>query len=681
MNRLLPILIIVIALSPVLQAQELSNDLEQQLENIAETMEDTEITDDSWLQHAESLRKNPLNLNTAGEDDLKELRLLTPLQIASFMDYRRLLGKLISVYELQAVPFWDIPTIESLLPYVTIYSHQTLQEIFFNRLRTGEHRITARFSQVLTRAVGYTITDSGRSRYMGDPSKLMLRYHYQHQNNLQYGITASKDAGEPFFVSPNRYGFDFHSFHYFSRHKGLVKTVALGDYTINFGQGLAHWQSMAFGKGNAAVHVKRQSQVLRPYNAAGSFFFNRGAAVTLQKGKWTSTVFTSIRKLDGNIEKNEQGQIVVTSIKTSGYHRTPAEIEDKNSLQQFSWGANLSYHTTAFKIGFNTIHHHYDKPIRRESKLYNLHAISGSQWSNYSIDYALSYRNIHLFGETALDRRGGWATLNSLIATLHTRADFVLLHRSIQPRYQAMYGNAFTANTHPTNEHGTYAGLSLKPWHAIQINAYTDVYRFPWLRYRTDAPASGTDYFVQINYKPNKLTELYSRFSIRHRPLNQFFEHNALYEAANTSHRSWRTQVSHRINRSVTIRHRFEILWYHRENALQERGFLAFIDCLYKPVGKRFSMNGRLQLFDSNSYNSRLYAYENDVLYHYAVPAFYDNGHRYYLNAQYRFSRHVQLWVKLAQTVYTSTHTIGSGLDLIENNKKPEIRVLVSVRF
>lgn len=681
MIRLLLCISVMIILSSQARGQEPSAAMEQQMEDITEAMEDAEVPDDSWWQHAETLIKNPLNLNTAGEDELKELQLLTPVQIAAFLSYRKLLGKLISIYELQAIPGWDIPTIENVLPYVTVTTRPTLKENIRDRFKNGEHQVVGRFSQLLKKPAGYHPPDSGRSHYTGSPAKLMLRYRYQHQNSMQYGITASKDAGEPFLGYPNRYGFDFHSFHYFSRHTGLVKTVALGDYTINLGQGLIHWQSLTFGKGNAAVNVKRQAQVLRPYNAAGYFFFNRGGAITLQKGNWESTVFTSVRKLDGNIAENDTGEEIVTSIKTSGYRRTPAEIADKNSLQQFSWGANLNYRTTTWKVGLNTIHHYYDRSIQREVRLYNLHAVSGPQWSNYSIDYSYTYRNVHLFGETAIDRNGGRATLNSLIASLHSKVDVVLLQRDMQPAYQAMYGNAFTANTYPTNERGIYAGISLKPKRSIGVNMYADVYRFPWLRYRVDAPAGGTDYFVQLNYKPDKLTEIYSRFRSRSNPVNHRYDDNALYEATNASHRSWRTQISHRINSSVTIRHRFELLWYQAENAAGEKGFLAFFDLFYKPMGSRFSMNARIQYFDSDSYSSRLYAYENDVLYYYAVPVFYDRGSRYYINLQYRINRQMRLWLKLAQTVYTDRSSIGSGLDMIEGNKRPELRILLAAKF
>ena len=84
---------------------------EQQLENITENNEDMETEDDSYLQQIVQYIKNPISLNTADVAELIQLRILTPLQIQNFILYRNLVGNLVDLYELQAVPGWDIGTI------------------------------------------------------------------------------------------------------------------------------------------------------------------------------------------------------------------------------------------------------------------------------------------------------------------------------------------------------------------------------------------------------------------------------------------------------------------------------------------------------------------------------------------------------------------------------------------
>lgn len=664
-----------------LQAQEQPlPETEEQVENITESAGDAEITDDSWWQHLEYRKKDPLNLNTATASDIAELQLLSALQVHQFMQYRKLLGNLISIYELQSVPGWDIPLIQKLLPYITVSAPAFTKEKLLKRINNGNHYLLMRYSQVLEKAKGYQVKDSSRSSYSGSPARLMVRYKYQYKNLLQYGITLSKDAGESLFSKSA--GFDFYSFHFFARNIGVVKAVALGDYTINMGQGLIHWQGLAFGKGAAVMSIKRQAPALRPYNASGAFYFHRGAAITVEKNNWQGTAFISLRKLDAKINTDPlNGEDFISSIHTSGYHRTQSERKDRETLRQLVYGATLKYKKSNWYVGLNMIQYHFNRRIQKEPAPYNLYALKGKDNGNYSIDYGFTLRNLHAFGEFAIDNHFNKAAINGILISVHPKADISLLHRSISTSYQAFYGNAFTVNTTVSNEQGLFGGLSLKPPPAWNMSVYADIYRFPWLKYRTDAPSYGKDYFVQVSYQPSKQTEMYTRYRSRQKAINQKTETNAMNEVISFFNRSWRTQINHQINKTFSIRQRFELLWYTPEKENTEKGCLAFFDVFYQPPQSSLSLNMRLQYFENDSYNSRLYAYENDVLYYYAVPVFYDKGSRYYINARYKLNKYMSIWLKWGQLIYSNKESIGSGLDEINGNKKSEIRVLLSATF
>lgn len=671
--------ILILSYSLLLQGQTILTE-EQQLENITEHNEDAETTDDTWIQQMDHYKKNPLNLNAAGTNDLEELQLLNPLQIENFIAYRKLLGKLISIYELQAVPEWDIPLIQKLLPFVTVSDAITVAEDFKNRLRKGVHSVLMRYSRMLEHSSGYTSKDSGRSFYAGDPSRVMIRHKYQYKNLLQYGLTAGKDAGEPFFKGSSKYGFDFYSFHLFARNTGIIKSVAIGDYTVNMGQGLIYWQGLAFGKGGEASYIKRQSPVLKPYNSAGAFYFNRGAAVTLGKSKWQATVFASVRNLDANITVTGTADTeTASSIHVSGYHRTQSEIEDKNALRLINYGGNIRYISGRWQAGINAVQYFFSKRVQKKDVPYNLFAFAGKSWLNYSIDYSYTFRNMHFFGEAALDKNNNSAAINGVIISADRKADISVMHRNISSAYQSIYGNAFTINTMPINEHGIYTGLTLRPAYKIKLNMYADLFSFPWLKYRVDAPSRGQEYFLQCTYTPSKQAEISTQYRSVNKPLNSKTPGNALNEVTGFSNRSWRTQINYQLNAVWSIRQRFELLWYSGENEDPEKGFLSFFDIFFKPKKNKFTINARLQYFESDSYNSRLYAYENDVLYYYAVPVFYDNGARYYLNIKYNIRKSAGVWLKWGQTIYNNKTSIGSGLDEIEGNKKTEIRLLLSV--
>src|SRR5436190_14097621 len=177
--------------------QEIPPSAEQQLESQAD-IDQRDIEDDSYLVQLEHFKKRPLNLNIATPDELSQFIFLTDLQINNLVSYRNLLGKFISIYELQAIPGWDIATIKKALPYVTINNALSTTEDMKNRFANGDHQFLIRCSQVLESSKGFGKPATG-TRYMGSKERIFSRYRYQYKNLLQFGIAGDKDAGEQFF--------------------------------------------------------------------------------------------------------------------------------------------------------------------------------------------------------------------------------------------------------------------------------------------------------------------------------------------------------------------------------------------------------------------------------------------------------------------------------------------------
>lgn len=655
--------------------------IEQQLENLTENSDDVETEDDGYLQQIQHFLKDPINLNYATESELKELKVVTDLQIQNLISYRNFLGNFINIYELQAVPGWDPPLLRKLLPYITVNIQPQLIGSLKSRLKGGEKSLLTRVTQVLERSKGYVV-DTTKNYYPGSSQKLFVRYKYSYKNLLQYGITAEKDAGEQFFKGAQKTGFDFYSAHLFVRNIGIIKSLAIGDFQVNMGQGLTQWMSLAFKKSSDVLNIKRQDDVLRPYNSSGEIYFHRGAGITIQKKFLQATAFISYRKIDANfVADTLTHDDFVSSLQTSGYHRTRSEVEDKNSQRQITFGGNLSINKNKFHAGINGVHYQFKYPIIKSADLYNKYALSGKSWGNYSVDYSYTFKNMHFFGEAATDERSDKALVNGLLISTDAKVDMSFLYRRISKGYQSLYTSAFTESTFPTNENGFYAGVSISPNDVWKIDAYADVYKFPWLRYRVDAPSAGNDYLVQITYKPNKEAEIYTRFHSERKGINDNPDNFTLNPVTIRPKQNWRTQLSYKVNSEFTFRTRVEILWFDRKGIIPEQGFLTYADILYKPLFKKYSGNMRLQYFETDSYNSRLYAYENDVLYSYSIPVFYDKGYRYYLNWNYNITRKLSLWFRMAQTIYPDKKTIGSGLDEIKGNTKAEIKLQSIYQF
>ncbi|PZR24143.1 MAG: hypothetical protein DI535_22700 [Citrobacter freundii] len=649
--------------------QEVPVQVQQQLESLVNANEQ-ETEDDTYLQQMERFSKHPLNINEADEEELSSLGLMSAAQIADFIRYRQMLGKLVSVYELQAVPGWDPELIRQLFPFITISGNEPVTTTLVNRLGEGIHTLLLRLSRVIEQQRGFNAESSG-TKYNGSPLRIFARYKYVYKNLLQFGWTGDKDAGEQFFRGKQRPGFDFNSVHLFARKIGIIEALALGDFTVNFGQGLIQWQSLAFGKSGQTISVKRQSPVLKPYNAAGEYNFYRGVGITIRKRFVEYTLFASLRKLSANKDEDSAGAFV-TSIITSGYHRTSQEAAGKGILKQVVTGGSVRFKKNALRIGLNVIRHSFSLPVQKRDEPYNLFALNGKKWMNASTDYAFTLQNVHLFGEAAIDKDLNTAFIQGCMVSADPKVDIAIVYRNIQKGYQAMNANAFTENSPPSNERGCYIGFSIRPVYGWKLDVFADFYQFPWLKYLIDAPSYGKDFMMQLTYTPSKQVELQGRAAHSSR-LREAPRSGPIDYLVPVSGTHGQLLLNYALTRDFNLRNRMQLLWLHREGI--ETGFSLCTDVLYKPLAKPYAISSRIQFFETGSYDSRLYGFENDVPYSYSIPAVFGKGFRYYIVVQLKILKKIAVSCRWAQTVYREQNEIGSGLDLIEGNKKSEMKI------
>ena len=110
-------------------------------------------------------------------------------------------------------------------------------------------------------------------------------------------------------------------------------------------------------------------------------------------------------------------------------------------------------------------------------------------------------------------------------------------------------------------------------------------------------------------------------------------------------------------------------------------GYLIYQDIIYKPAVIPLDLSARFAVFNTDDFDTRLYAYENDVLYSFSVPAYFYQGMRFYLQAKYDIIPGLGVWFRIAQSYYLNRQTIGSELDEIQGNTRTEIKVQIRYRF
>ena len=693
----------------------IDNSIQQKLEDLAESSQSEDADYTNLLEMLTYYRQHPINLNNTNTVELSELGLLNAIQIENLLEHIDKNGKLISLYEIQSINGFDIQTIEKIRPYIKVADvtdkpHASLKEILLH----GNNEFVLRGEQVIEKEKGFAPIDSAgiiknpNSRYIGSQQKIYSHYRFKYGNNISLGITAEKDPGELFFLKNNKFnypgydsllkgkqknGFDFYSAHIFVKNIRFIKTLAIGDYQLSFGQGLTMWTGLAYGKNSDAVAIKRNALGIRPYTSVDENRFMRGAAFTAGNNTFQATGFFSRKKMDANVigtdSLNSDQVTAVSSLQETGLHTTPAEISDKGSITQTIVGGNLSYRKRKYSFGITGMHTMFDAVLNRTLEPYSQFAFNGKELTNLGADYSILIHNFNFFGEAAVSppskggvpalRDGGFAFLNGCIISLDPKLSFAILQRNFQRNYQTLSANVFAESSVPVNEQGFYFGINAKPANSVSINAFYDHFTFPWLKYQVNAPSNGNEFLVQVNYTPSKKVETY----VRIRQKDKFINDNSMNEIdfiTPYKQTNYRWHIGYQISPSFKLSNRIEYITLDKNG--NENGYLVYQDVTYKKAKSKISFTLRYALFDTKSYNSRIYAYENDIPGSYSIPSYYNKGSRMYILINYHITRSMEILLRCSQTYYSNQSVISPGtLNEIDGHTKTEVKAELRMRF
>ena len=659
--------------------------LERWIENNESTIDYTDLQ-----EQLEYYYNNKLDLNKCSQKDLMSLVFLSPRQADAIIKHRLELGNFMSVFELQVIPEIDEQTIYYLKYFVSVnVNWMQDQTPFWQMLRKGKNELILLHENDFQKKEGYNTEElkaANKQYYLGTPYRYVARYRFNYGNRLSMGYTGEKDMGEQFFQGAQAYGFDFNSFHFVLKNTGKIKTLAFGDYQVNFGQGLTFGSGLAARKSAYVMNLRRYYENIRPYRSLNENEFMRGAALSYQVNKkllvtgFVSHKFinASYRNADSNQVSNGDG---FSSIVLTGYHRTPNEILNKQNVMQTILGANVQLRLEKFQFGLTAVNANYDKALTPGTAPYQKYYFSGTQLSNVGVDYSIQLGSVHLFGESSLGSNGGWATTNTAQLPLDAKLDFCMMYRNFSKDYQITFNNPFAENNNGSNEEAIYTAMVYRYSKSIQLIAYLDVYRSPWLRYLVDAPSKGIDFLSELQYNPNKIFQSYIRYKHEEKEKNQSGNITKLDVIVPQTRDLIRLHLQYKVGTHFSFKSRLEHCMFNAEGIGQKSGTLIYQDFQYKPMLNPLDITCRLAMFDIDDFNARVFAVESDVLYQYSVPLYQNAGVRYYVLLHYNVSKHFDIWLRYAKTTYSNVNTIGTGLEQIQGNESSDMKVQVRWSF
>jgi hypothetical protein len=644
------------AQDPMIQ-QTVEDILESSGENMSDDTDFQEILDDLIR-----FRQNPLKINLASSDELMQLHLLSGLQIDNLIRFRQKTGTIYTVYEMASIEGFTPDVLQRIEPFVSFDiptqmpgRKKSATDLFLRSSKSFS-------SQVQPETVNY---EGASERYY-----LRLRHE---SASYECGLVAEKDPGESFFSQSNKHGFDYNSaFVNFGLGRSGNRVFA-GDYSVRFGQGLVAWQGFSIGKSSETTQIFRSAQGIRSYSSTDENQFFRGLAGQFKFRSLVFSPFISLNRVDARVD-TLAGNAYFGAFQTSGYHRTETEIAGENSVRQFTTGGHLSYSYQRWSFGITAVFNRFNTEMIRDNEPYNQFFPQGKENMVAGLDWKGSVNKIYLFGEAAVSANSGKALLVGAMMKPAPNAELSLVYRNINKTYFSYFSNAFTESSRINDEHALYFGLKFFPSAHWIVSGYVDLFRNKWIKYTTAAPSVGTELLSQVSYSLTRKSNFYLRFFQEDKDQKQIL--GGLKYNEKQLIKRLRLNYAQIINEQFSMKSRVELSFYSKES--REKGFLIFQDVVYKPLEKPFTLNGRLAYFKSDGYNSRMYAYENDVLYSFSVPALYGDGIRSYLNFQYRFSANLAFWLKFA-----TTHQFAQnqGEEAVGSTTKSEIKIQLRYQF
>ncbi len=603
------------------------------------------IEDGDFYSIIEKYLQNPIDINKASLNDLLQLPFLNPNDAKMIIKARNKKKGFKNIYELKQIKNLHPDLISLLTPFIKITKPEKESKPVDFALQ-----FCSRFISDLQTREGYK-----NGKYLGSKAKVYNRLKFS-VNNFQFGLLMEKDPAEKSF-------YDFYSG--FAKYESdtFLRKIILGDYNFEFGQGLIFWSPYAFAKGSATVNsVTKRGRDFYPHTSTEENKFLRGGALSLAYNNFTLNTFISKNLIDASLTGNGE----IKNFGHSGYHRIISEINKKDNIEETTLGFSLNYNLFD-NHNFSLLHywHNFNKS-RQNSK---------SDYRFTSLAYNLDFDNFLLSGEIA-NSENNFAFINNMFLPI---SDNVLILASIRKypnNFLTFFGNGFGETNKTQNELGYYVGAEIKTQFGL-LNFYYDIFQSPAKNNYTDFPSGGNDFLFNYEISIGKGADLSFKFKTKTKEA-ELLENN-LRKIINKTKNNYRIQLSYKLNKFFFGRTRFELINYLFANS-KEKGFLTYQDVRYK-FNNIFSFVGRIMFFKTDSYNSRVYEFENDLLGVMTNLPMFGEGFRWYILINYSPIKKLKLNVKYSETIKANTKSISSGNSKIIGNTDNRLSLQLNYNF
>ena len=639
-------------------------------ESVLETLlSDEDLSSDAREELSflyESMHDSPININTATREELMQLPFLTFEQIEDIHAYIYMHGPMLTLGELQLTGSLDFETRRLLRFFVYAGDLPPGKEKLnpADIFKYGHHEAVTRMDIPLYRRDGFRYHSAEELErypnraYLGNRLSHSLRYSFNWCNRIRFGLTADKDAGEP-FMGRNRAGYDFWSPYLCMKDLGPLKELVLGKFKAQMGLGLLLGGGFSTGKNMALSSLERTTPGIRPHASTQEYGYLSGIGVALGRNRITYSILAAFTPLDATIK----GDTLIGSLKEDGYHRTELEWSKKHNTSLKTLAVNLRYSYRGLRYGGTLLAEKLSLPYKGHDRFTGFSADCSLHRARYAMAAELSVLNgkVAFLASQTYRWTDNW-TVNSVF-------------RSYSPGYLSLHSNGMAEGS-VQNETGILTGIT-HTTRALKLSGYMDLFMHPDAKYGVSAPSNGMDLRLEADLRAGLRDNLYA--TVRFKSKQKDCRYTGQLEYCMTG--------------------RYRLRWTHicRSGAeLNTQFYFSRYDFIAEPISdgwaltqsySRSLMDGCLDVslfwaaFRTDSYDSRVSVYESGLRYTYNFISLYGKGIRAAATIRYRFTDRIQLNLKAGGTYYLDWDEISSAQQRISSCHKEDISVQFIAKF
>ncbi len=602
-----------------------------------------EYLDPEWIDLWDSYRENPIDLHNCDSTQLLQLNYFSPKQIQVLLSYRNRVKTIQSVYEIAQLYAWDKKNAMYLSLFITLEK----------KLATKE---PTKFYTIKSKSIFRTRWKSNMDTSLGGiPASFLIRHEAEFNTQLSWNVLFEQDANEPFYFPNKTYGFDFYSANLtYTPQKGFLKKLVLGDYRIQFGEGLQIWGGAMFGGNILSTTQRRGAFEVKPYKSTMETGYLRGMAGVLNMKNSDLLFLASSRYVDAN--SSEDSILYFTNLYLSGLHRTEKELQSKNAIREDAIGIGWNYQASKFRIGLLCTYYHWNAIWKNKEELYTLYKFEGNNLLNASVFFT-SVGKLGLYSaEIAYSYPKGFAFTHFWTKELSSTWKLSLHQQYFDAHYFSPHGQATRSAGNGVGEFVTNLNLQTELYKNLYLLGGLRYMQFDYMTFTIPEKHHKWSAFLRLNYYPSSQFEAMFQTEFNNLPYRKTLDGIKYREYRNTLSNSLRMQ--YQFAKSWKLRSAIYVNAQEKEQEWKNGiGLQESIQFQSEKLGLSWSLS--YQYFSVNDYDLRAYAYEKSVSGMFENSAMYGEGHS--LNSYFRYQK-ARKWSVEVRVKFNPKHSSYTGM-------------------